>query len=170
VVDVGGGRTVELMELSFDIEQYVRADPEVVWAALLDWQGRGRWVSFTRVVPGDPGDADGVGATFTAFTGWGWFKLEDRMRVEEIRLDRGRRCRVAKLGPIVVGEAAFEVKPFADASTVRWVESVSVRFVPNVFAGPARWVAGKRFRRSLHRLDRQLRCANGSVPVGSGQG
>ena len=58
------------------------ASSRMVWDELVDWKAHEAWIPATRVeVHGD--DPTAVGATFTAWTGFGRLALEDRMRVTE---------------------------------------------------------------------------------------
>lgn len=134
----------------FDAARVVRLAPDEAWRRLVDWPGHGRWVPFTRVdvAPDDPN-------RFVAWTGVGPLKLEDRMHALEQRFDDGNGfCRVAKLGPILVGEAVLTVAPGIEAGTtlVQWHEDVSVPRLPGFLAGVVGWVSGRMFELSLGRM------------------
>ena len=59
----------------------VDAPPEVVFAALTDWETQGQWMLGTRVW--SEGPASGVGARINAFTGAGRVGFLDTMEITE---------------------------------------------------------------------------------------
>ena len=106
-------------------------DPAEAWRRLTDWAGHADWVPMTRVEV-DPADPD----AFVAFSGPGPLALEDRMRAGERSFDGSTgSCRVDKLGPVLVGEAEFAVRPgeTAGSTVVGWREDVLVPHLPRVF-------------------------------------
>lgn len=105
---------------------------------MVDWTAHANWIPATRVKV-DPGDPHAIGATFTAWTGYGPLTLEDRMRVKELTFDRATgtgRCVVEKLGPVLTGTAGFTVEPDGSRTRLEWFEDVDVKYLPR-FAAPA---------------------------------
>lgn len=110
---------------------------QAVWNELVDWKAHEAWIPATRVELDDD-DGAAVGATFTAWTGYGPLALEDRMRVTECTWDPATQrgsCGVEKLGPVLRGRAGFTVAPNGAGARVEWVEDVTVRWLPR-FAAP----------------------------------
>lgn len=138
----------------FEVRSSFDAPPRRVWDEMIDWKGHERWIPATRVEI-DPGDPTAVGATFTAFTGYGPLTLEDRMRVERCAWDDAAStgdCEVEKLGPVLRGRAGFTVKPEGGGSVVVWLEDVTVPYVPG-FASPLVAKAGALgFRLGMRKL------------------
>ena len=134
----------------FDATRVVRLEPAEAWRRLVDWRGHGRWVPLTRV------DVNATDPTyFVAWTGVGPLQLEDRMHSLEQRFADGEGfCRVAKLGPVLVGEATFTVTPGIEPGTtlVQWHEDVSVPRLPGFLAPVVGWFSGKAFELSLARM------------------
>jgi carbon monoxide dehydrogenase subunit G len=144
------------------VRHHFAASPAEVWEELVDWAGHAAWVPATRVVV-DPGDPTAVGATFTAWTGFGRVALEDRMRVNALDWDQDTghgSCTVDKLGPVLQGTAGFTVGPNAAGGTdLVWIEDVSIGRVPR-FAAPLLARVGEAgFRQGMRRLARLI--ANG---------
>ena len=147
------------------IEVGVRVDD--VWARITDWPAHGRWIPLTtvRVTSDRP---DGVGATFSAFSGIGRVGFVDPMEIVEWTVPGPGRpgyCRVAKQGRVVLGWAAFEVaeRP-GGGSVVRWTEEVQI--TPVRFTRPADRViaaAGRfGFQRALKAMAKELETEVGS--------
>ena len=124
----------------------------------MDWRAHEAWIPATRVeVDGD--DPTAVGATFTAWTGFGRLALEDRMRVTECDwIDETQRgsCQVEKLGPILKGGASFTVESSGPGARVEWIEDVTVRWLPRFLAPVAAWFGAMGFELSMRRLNRIL--------------
>ena len=92
-----------MAKVVFTVNHHFAADPQAAWDELADWAGHANWIPATRVEVA-PGDPLAVGAEFTAWTGYGPLKLEDRMRVAAIdwQPDQQRgTCTVVKLGPVL---------------------------------------------------------------------
>ena len=83
----------------------VDAPPEVVFAALTDWETQGQWMLGTRVW--SEGPASGVGARINAFTGMGRVGFLDTMEITE--WEPPRLVRVLHTGRVVRGPGIFEV-------------------------------------------------------------
>lgn len=142
----GGARVV------FDLDRTVTLEPAEAWARLTDWAGHAEWIPMTRVWV-DPDDP----ARFTAWSGPGPLALEDRMRATSQEFDGATgHCHVDKLGPVLVGSAAFTVAPGPTAGTtvVTWHEDVVVPHLPR-FAAPVAAAIGRLlFGWSLGRMAR----------------
>lgn len=149
--------------VSFELSRIVPMTPELAWQCLTDWRSHGEWIPLTRV-EADPDDPDG----FTAWSGIGRLALEDRMRLIDRRVDDfGRRARIAKLGPVLVGEAEFSVSAgiTTDSAVVQWREVVSVRHLPQMLAPLAAWIGKHLFTMALGRLARApaVECGRGGT-------
>lgn len=134
----------------FDVAVVVPVGPERAWQRLTDWRTHGDWIPMTRVEV-DPADPN----RFTAWSGPGKLALEDRMCAEPAEFDGSSgRCRVAKLGPVLVGEAEFSVGPglAPGTATVQWREDVTVPRLPTLFAPAVAWVSARLFALSLRRM------------------
>jgi hypothetical protein len=141
--------------VEFSLCRSVPLEPSEAWHRLADWGSHGDWIPFTRVDL-DPTDE----RRFVAWSGLGPVMLEDRMQVLEERFDGTRGyCRVAKLGPVLVGEAEFTVGPglTPGTSVVEWREDVRMRRLPRWASGFAARVGRTMFARSLGRMARTVR-------------
>jgi hypothetical protein len=144
--------------VKFEVVHRFDAPAEVVWNALVDWSFHAEWIPMTRVELG-PGNPAAVGATFTAWTGPGPLALKDSMRVTVLDWDSDAgsgRCEVDKLGPVLKGRAGFTVVSAGTGSELRWIEDVSVRFVPRPLASVVSRLGAVVFRRGMSRLARLL--------------
>jgi hypothetical protein len=138
--------------VNFSLERTLPIDSASAWAELTDWAGHAEWIPMTRVEldPDDP-------AAFVAFSGPGALALEDRMRATQSSFDGSSgRCLVAKLGPVLVGEAEFTVAPgpSADSAVVTWREDVTVPHLPGFLAPVAARIGAALFSWSLGRMAR----------------
>jgi hypothetical protein len=135
----------------FELSRIVSMTPDAAWQRLTDWRSHGEWIPLTHVEV-DAADPD----SFTAWSGIGKrLALEDRMKLVEQSVDGGiRRAHIAKLGPVLVGEAEFSVSPgiTPDSAVVQWRESVSVPHLPKVLAPVAAWIGKFLFTMSLGRM------------------
>ncbi|MEM9564511.1 MAG: SRPBCC family protein [Actinomycetota bacterium] len=136
------------------------APARTVWDELIDWKGHEEWIPATRVRVDDD-DPTAVGATFTAWTGFGRLSLEDRMRVTELAWDDSSgsgRCEVEKLGPILTGRAGFDVRPSpsGNGSEVEWLEDVQVRWLPSFLAPIVERLGAIGFKRGMQGLAKKL--------------
>lgn len=126
---------------------------------MIDWKRQEAWIPATRIVPPD-GEPTAVGATITAYTGYGPLTLEDRMRVTRCSWDdvsSSGSCEVEKLGPVLRGRAGFTVEPEGAGSVVRWLEDVTVPYVPRVAAPVVAAFSAAGFRLGMRRLARLVR-------------
>ncbi len=138
--------------VSFELSRIVPMTPELAWKRLTDWQSHGEWIPLTRVEI-DPGDPD----RFTAWSGVGRLALEDRMHlIERIDDESCRRARIAKLGPVLVGEAEFSVSAgiSTGSAVVQWREVVTVPHLPRILAPVAAWIGERLFTMALGRIAR----------------
>ena len=138
--------------VAFDVAVVIPVAPERAWARLNDWGTHGDWIPMTRVEL-DPADS----SRFTAWSGPGRLALEDRMHAEAAEFDgTSGRCRVRKLGPVLVGEAEFAVGPGLAAGTtlVQWREDVTVPRLPAPLAPIVAWVSARLFALSIRRMAR----------------
>jgi hypothetical protein len=141
--------------VAFSLERTLEIEPAVAWSMLTDWGGHADWIPMTRVEV-DPADP----ARFTAWSGLGALALEDRMRATESEFDGSTgRCLVEKLGPVLVGEAEFTVRPgpTPGTATVAWREEVGVPHLPRFLAPAAAAVGKVLFGQSLNRMAKAAR-------------
>jgi hypothetical protein len=142
----GGGRVV------FQVCRTLPIPTDEAWRRLVDWAGHATWIPMTRVDV-DPADPN----RFVAWSGIGPVMLEDRMEAVEQHFDGASgRCRVLKLGPVLVGEAEFAVFPglTPGSSVVQWREDVTVRRLPRFLTSVASVLGGRLFAGSLARMVR----------------
>lgn len=142
----------------FEVDAQFDQPPRRVWDELTDWAGHGRWIPATRVTLGEQAP-DTVGATFTAWTGWGRLALEDRMvvsRREWAEDTSSGACEVTKLGPVLAGRAGFTVGPAGTGAVLRWTEDVTVPWLPRFAAPVVTWLSAATFRHAMRRLSRLL--------------
>ncbi|MGY0233552.1 SRPBCC family protein [Longispora urticae] len=133
----------------------IRATPERVYAALVDWESQGSWIPLTtvRVTEGD----GGVGSLVEAVTGLGPARFVDVMRVEE--LEPPYSIRVLHVGKLVRGPGVFRCVRRADGATdLEWREWLEL---PGGRAGQLGWPlvrpgAAASLRWGLRRLARRL--------------
>lgn len=103
-------------------EVTIQAPAEVVFRALTDWPGQGRWMLGTRVWSDGP--ADGVGTRLSAFTGIGRLGFLDTMEVTQ--WEPPRLVRVQHTGRVVRGPGTFEVHPEGSGSRLVWREDLDL--------------------------------------------
>lgn len=148
-----------MARVKFDVTRRFDAAPRRVWDELVDWPAHGAWIPATRIDAGE-GDPTAVGYTFTAWSGYRPFVLEDRMRVARCDWDDGRRtgvCAVDKLGPVLGGTAGFTVRPDGDRSVLEWHEDVTVTHLPNLLSPLAARIGAVGFAAGFRSLDRVIR-------------
>ena len=147
-----------MASVSFRVHHEFDVSAREVWDELVDWEAHGAWVPMTHTdVESD--DATAVGARFTAYTGIGRAALVDRMQVAECAWDDAAssgRCVVDKLGPVLSGQAGFDVTSTANGSEVDWFEDVEVRYLPRLFAPVAARAGAFGFRQGMKRLAKLL--------------
>lgn len=141
-----------MFRVRFTTARHIAAGTQETWAALVDWAGHEKWVPLTTVAVRSDED-------FTAYTGIGKVALEDRMRVVERYFDgHSGRCKVAKDGPVLRGEATFVVNREGAGTLVCWHEDIQLpgpRML-SFFARPIGAAAGFMFRLALGRLEATL--------------
>lgn len=141
--------------VTFELSRIVPMTSELAWQRLTDWRSHGDWIPLTRVDV-DPVDPD----CFTAWTGIGRLALEDRMRLIDQTIDDcGRRARIVKLGPVLVGETEFSISAgiATDSAVVQWREVVDVPYLPAMLAPVAAWLGKCLFSFALSRMARTSR-------------
>ncbi len=147
------------MQAEVTVSVEVDADPQTVFAAVMDWPGQAHWIPFTwvRVVAGEPG----VGQRVVARTEVAGVGFDDPMTVTW--WDPPHRCEVLHTGRVVRGDGVFLVEPAGSGSRFIWVERV---LVPGGPLAPVLWPAGRVFtdallgwaqRRLVRRLERDAR-------------
>lgn len=101
---------------------HIAADPETVFAAVVDWRRQGEWIPLTRVrvLAGEPG----LGQRVVASTGVGPVGFDDPMTVTW--WDPPHRCEVLHTGRVVRGSGTFVVEPAPGGSRFTWQERVLV--------------------------------------------
>lgn len=133
------------VNIKFELQQYLAADADSVYADLCDWKNHGRWVPLTRIVMHSNQE-------FTAYTGVRPFVLADRMRVTG-QDDDARTVTLEKLGPLLKGTAGFGVRRYDDKSCiVTWREDIKAQFFPKFLSKPLTATARILFRYALRRL------------------
>ncbi len=154
-----------MASIQFDVRHQFDSPAKEVWDELVDWAGHAAWIPATRVdVHAEDGTA--VGATFTAYTGFGRLALEDRMQVT--RCDWADEsssgdCEVEKLGPILKGRAGFTVAPEGNGAVLHWFEDVTVPYVPQFAAPVVGRLGALGFKSGMRKLAKLLARRN---PVG----
>jgi hypothetical protein len=136
--------------VAFQLSKTIPMSPDRAWSRLSDWSTHGEWIPMTRMEI-DPADPN----RFTAWSGLGKLALEDRMQVVATSTDSDTKtCRVAKLGPVLVGEAEFAVSPAPspDHCVIQWREDVNVPFLPSFLAPVAAWLGKSLFGASINRM------------------
>ena len=117
---------------TFTVRRDVAAPADTVWAMLVDWPSHGRWVPFTTVTT-TSASATGVGATFVGRSGIGPIGFDDPMVVTDWQPPADGapgRCRIAKTGRVVLGDAEFSVTPTtATRCEVLWSETIEIAVV-----------------------------------------
>lgn len=136
--------------VTFSLEKQINLSSAEAWKRLVDWEGHGKWIPMTKV------DVDPTDRTrFVAWTGIRPLVLEDRMHQLTENWDGSQGdSLVAKLGPVLVGEAEFSVKPgdAPNTAVVAWREDVRVPFLPKVLASIVGWVSKQAFAFSIKKM------------------
>lgn len=134
----------------FELEVEVPISAQEAWDRLNDWPSHGKWVPLTRVEV-DRNDP----ARFVAWSGIRPLVLEDRMHqlTAEFNGTQGEST-VAKLGPILVGEARFAVRPGTSANTavVSWREDVAVKCLPTFLVPITALLSKKMFANGVKKM------------------
>lgn len=108
------------MQTEVSVSVDIAADPQTVFAAVIDWARQAQWIPLTRVrvLAGDAGLGQRVVAR-TAVSGLGF---DDPMTVTW--WDPPHRCEVLHTGRVVRGTGAFVVEPAPGGSRFTWQERV----------------------------------------------
>jgi hypothetical protein len=146
------------------VDVVVDAPPEVVWAAVTDWERQSEWMLGTTVRATDQGGV-GVGGGIEAFTGAGRLGFLDTMVITD--WDPPRLCVVEHTGRVVRGQGIFEVVPLPRGrSRFVWIEDLDL---PLGAVGRAGWplvrpafAAG--VRSSLRALGRAVEAEHAAGP------
>jgi hypothetical protein len=124
------------MQADVSVSYDLPVSPDDAFAAVLDWEGQGRWIPLTRtrVLAGAPG----VGQRIVARTGVGPLGFDDPMTVT--LWDPPRRCEVLHTGRVVRGTGSFIVESAPAGSRFVWEERV---LVPGGPLAPLIWPLGR---------------------------
>ncbi len=137
-------------QVVFELEVEVPLSPQEAWNRLNDWPSHSKWVPLTRidVDRNDP-------KKFVAWSGIRPLVLEDRMHqlTAEFNGTHGEST-VAKLGPILVGEARFAVRPGTNANSavVSWREDVAVKWLPQFLVPITALMSKKMFANGVKKM------------------
>lgn len=137
-------------QVVFELEVEVPLSPQEAWNRLNDWPSHSKWVPLTRidVDRNDP-------KKFVAWSGIRPLVLEDRMHqlTAEFNGTHGEST-VAKLGPILVGEARFAVRPGTNAhsAVVSWREDVAVKWLPQFLVPITALMSKKMFANGVKKM------------------
>jgi hypothetical protein len=136
--------------VTFELEVAVPLSPQEAWNRLNDWPSHGKWIPLTRI------DVDAADpARFVAWSGIRPLVLEDRMHQLSASFDGAQgESTVAKLGPVLVGEARFAVRPSAHNSQtiVSWYEDVHVKWLPKFLSRPVAFLSAKMFAAGVKKM------------------
>lgn len=134
----------------FEVDVEIPLTSQEAWNRLTDWPSHGKWIPLTRI---DVDRADPK--KFVAYSGIRPLVLEDRMHQLTEQFDgTSGDSTVAKLGPILVGEARFAVKPGLSATScvVSWREDVAVKWLPRFLTAPVAFAAKQAFASSIKKM------------------
>lgn len=136
--------------VAFELEVLVQLEPQEAWNRLNDWSTHGKWIPLTRI------DVDQTDPKrFIAWSGIRPLVLEDRMHQLTATFDgQIGDSTVAKLGPVLIGEARFSVRPGPqqDSTIVGWYEAVNVKWLPRFLVAPVAFLAKKAFESSVKKM------------------
>lgn len=136
----------------------INSSRDLVWRAMVDWEGQSEWMLSTRVYD-DRESPEGVGHRLKAFTGPlprfnRILGVMDHMYVSE--WDPPRFCRVEHIGRIIRGYGTFTLHEVS-ANRVRfdWFEEIEAPRAVLAMVKPAIllgvWVSLRRFRAMVER-------------------
>jgi hypothetical protein len=109
-------------EIALSVE--VDAAPEVVFAALTDWERQSEWMAGTTVRV-TAGDGHSRGSRLLARTAAGPVGFDDPMEITG--WEPSRRVQVHHLGRAIRGDGAFEVEPLPGGrSRFSWTEWIDL--------------------------------------------
>ena len=155
--------------IDFTVTHHFDAPARVVWDEMLDWPAHGEWIPATRVEV-DPGDPRAVGTTLTGYTGYGPLTLVDRMEITELRWDDGATeaeaagyCEVEKHGPVLRGQAGFDVIAERGGCRVEWFERVTVPYLPGLLAPIVSKLSAQGFAFGMKRLAKVIAAKDGAA-------
>jgi hypothetical protein len=134
----------------FEVDVEIPLTSQEAWNRLTDWPSHGKWIPLTRI---DVDRADPK--KFVAYSGIRPLVLEDRMHQLTEQFDgTSGDSTVAKLGPILVGEAHFSVKPGPSPTScvVSWREDVAVKWLPRFLTAPVAFAAKQAFASSIKKM------------------
>lgn len=134
----------------FEVDVEIPLTSQEAWNRLTDWPSHGKWIPLTRI---DVDRADPK--KFVAYSGIRPLVLEDRMHQLTEQFDgTSGDSTVAKLGPILVGEARFAVRPGPSPTScvVSWREDVAVKWLPRFLTAPVAFAAKQAFASSIKRM------------------
>jgi hypothetical protein len=134
----------------FEVDVEIPLTSQEAWNRLTDWPSHGKWIPLTRI---DVDRADPK--KFVAYSGIRPLVLEDRMHQLTEQFDgTSGDSTVAKLGPILVGEARFAVKPGPSPTScvVSWREDVAVKWLPRFLTAPVAFAAKQAFASSIKKM------------------
>jgi len=134
----------------FEVDVEIPLTSQEAWNRLTDWPSHGKWIPLTRI------DVDRSDPKkFVAYSGIRPLVLEDRMHQLTEQFDgTSGDSTVAKLGPILVGEARFAVKPGPSPTScvVSWREDVAVKWLPRFLTAPVAFAAKQAFASSIKKM------------------
>ena len=134
----------------FEVDVEIPLTSQEAWNRLTDWPSHGKWIPLTRI---DVDRADPK--KFVAYSGIRPLVLEDRMHQLTEQFDgTSGDSTVAKLGPILVGEARFAVRPRPSPTScvVSWREDVAVKWLPRFLTAPVAFAAKQAFASSIKKM------------------
>jgi Polyketide cyclase / dehydrase and lipid transport len=134
----------------FEVDVEIPLTSQEAWNRLTDWPSHGKWIPLTRI---DVDRADPK--KFVAYSGIRPLVLEDRMHQLTEQFDgTSGDSTVAKLGPILVGEARFAVRPGPSPTScvVSWREDVAVKWLPRFLTAPVAFAAKQAFASSIKKM------------------
>ncbi|MCK9794736.1 SRPBCC family protein [Isoptericola sp. 4D.3] len=156
-----------------EVARIVPAEASVAFSWVADLRTHPRWIVATRLAgPAGPGPeigsrytmASGPGARRDPGSAMGRLVVPDRMVVEQLERPstmqaRVGRTRLRKLGPVLLGDAGFDVVPLDErrCRVVWWEEAHLAGPLPRAVTDPLVGLFLRQFMRiSLSRLSRRL--------------
>jgi hypothetical protein len=140
--------------ITFSTTLTVSKPADYVFAEITNWGSHSSWIPATTITVHKENPDE-----FTAWTGIGPIKLEDRMRVTNKTASvTGGECTLEKLGPAITGSAIVRVTAINDNQCrIEWDETVYVPYTPSFVAAALGvlpkalfTVSLKRFRKSMN--------------------
>jgi len=147
---------IEMVRIRIKLHLPHRIDS--VWAELTDWEANSNWIPQTRVTVTN--QTLGAGTEFVGVSKVGPIVLEDRMRVCNWSppVEGKAAARVSKLGPVLFGDAGFELTADGEGTSLVWFENVNLKWqlitaVMKPVLTPIAWLL---FRTALARFAKTL--------------